>query len=414
MVVNTDDTGAGSLRQAILDANAAEGADTITFDIPEQLCGANGVCRIAPLSAMPVITEAVTIDATSQPRWGSAPENVCATAEAPSYMRVEVYAYTTSPAIFDVQSPPPVVIRGFSLRGWYDGDIHVRTAGAHRIQCNHLHVAGPGDALLVPGDSYGIGTVVSGSGEGTIIGTDGDGVDDLAEGNVFAGFFEGVYVNANAFVRIAGNSFCLTADRSASLGGRTGVLVRQSSHHNLVGTDWDGVSDALEGNVAAGCEIGVAIDWQNSGPPMANAVVGNRLGLAGIGNGTGLYLANGVSSLVTDNVLAGNGTAITVAGSGSFAADSVRNCIEGNGAGLLHVGAEPLVFESNWWGDASGPSGSGFAGTGDSISVTGAGSVDATPFATDGCQPTPEPSAVTSFAGAALALGALSRRRRAR
>src|SRR5262245_30522759 len=31
-VANTADAGAGSLRQAILDANAAPGADTITFD----------------------------------------------------------------------------------------------------------------------------------------------------------------------------------------------------------------------------------------------------------------------------------------------------------------------------------------------------------------------------------------------
>ena len=33
-VTNTADSGAGSLRQAILDANANPGADTIAFDIP--------------------------------------------------------------------------------------------------------------------------------------------------------------------------------------------------------------------------------------------------------------------------------------------------------------------------------------------------------------------------------------------
>ena len=33
-VTNTSDSGAGSLRQAILDANANPGLDTIAFDIP--------------------------------------------------------------------------------------------------------------------------------------------------------------------------------------------------------------------------------------------------------------------------------------------------------------------------------------------------------------------------------------------
>ena len=42
-VTNTDDTGPGSLRQAILDANAAPGLDTIAFNIP----GA-GVHTISP------------------------------------------------------------------------------------------------------------------------------------------------------------------------------------------------------------------------------------------------------------------------------------------------------------------------------------------------------------------------------
>src|SRR5436190_13609255 len=61
-VLNTADSGAGSLRQAILDANATAGADLINFTIP-----AAGVQTISPLSALPDITDAVTIDGYSQP-----------------------------------------------------------------------------------------------------------------------------------------------------------------------------------------------------------------------------------------------------------------------------------------------------------------------------------------------------------
>src|SRR5262245_56776486 len=62
VVTNVNNPGAGSLRQAILDANSSSGADTITFNIP-----GSGVHTIAPTSALPNITEAVTIDGYTQP-----------------------------------------------------------------------------------------------------------------------------------------------------------------------------------------------------------------------------------------------------------------------------------------------------------------------------------------------------------
>ena len=56
-VTNTDNSGVGSLRQAITDANAIAGADTIAFDI----VGA-GQKTITVISLLPVITETVTVD----------------------------------------------------------------------------------------------------------------------------------------------------------------------------------------------------------------------------------------------------------------------------------------------------------------------------------------------------------------
>lgn len=61
-VTSNADSGPGTLRQAILDANAHSGADTIEFDI-----AGSGVHTISPASALPAITDPVTIDGYSQP-----------------------------------------------------------------------------------------------------------------------------------------------------------------------------------------------------------------------------------------------------------------------------------------------------------------------------------------------------------
>lgn len=66
-VTNTNDSGAGSLRQAILDANAAPGADTIVFAI------GTGIQVITPATLLPMITDPVTIDGTTQPGYNGRP-----------------------------------------------------------------------------------------------------------------------------------------------------------------------------------------------------------------------------------------------------------------------------------------------------------------------------------------------------
>lgn len=65
VVTNTNDSGAGSLRQAILDANS----DPVIPHVIQFLIG-SGVQTIQPLTALPVITAPYTfIDGTTQPGW---------------------------------------------------------------------------------------------------------------------------------------------------------------------------------------------------------------------------------------------------------------------------------------------------------------------------------------------------------
>ena len=68
-VVNTNDSGAGSFRDAITRVNAdtRPGIDTINFAI------GSGVQRIAPQTALPTITHAVVIDGMTQPGFAGTP-----------------------------------------------------------------------------------------------------------------------------------------------------------------------------------------------------------------------------------------------------------------------------------------------------------------------------------------------------
>jgi len=65
-VTNMADSGLGSLRWAITNANANPGPDTINFHII-----GTAPFTINLLSALPVVTNPVTIDATTQPEWAN-------------------------------------------------------------------------------------------------------------------------------------------------------------------------------------------------------------------------------------------------------------------------------------------------------------------------------------------------------
>lgn len=62
------DSGAGTLRQAILDANNASGGDTIQFQIPGP-----GPFTIQPTSPLPTISDSVAIDGRTQPGFANTP-----------------------------------------------------------------------------------------------------------------------------------------------------------------------------------------------------------------------------------------------------------------------------------------------------------------------------------------------------
>ena len=67
-VTSTADAGPGTLRRAILDANAHPGTDSVRFNLPGP-----GVNTIAITSALPTVTETVVINGKSQPGYAGTP-----------------------------------------------------------------------------------------------------------------------------------------------------------------------------------------------------------------------------------------------------------------------------------------------------------------------------------------------------
>ena len=150
VVTNTNDSGAGSLRQAILNANSVIGLDTIRFQI-----SGTGTQTIALQSALPNISDSVIIDGRTQTG----------------------YAGT-----------PLIILNGSGISG----------------QANGLSLMSDGSAIKGLGITGFSGNGIYISGNNNIVGLSGTETDsaDVISGNAQAG----VYVVSGNNNRISGNS----------------------------------------------------------------------------------------------------------------------------------------------------------------------------------------------------------------
>jgi hypothetical protein len=175
------------------------------------------------------------------------------------------------------------------------------------------------------------GVSVQGGAQHTIIGTNGDGVGDANEGNLISangGNEIAVSDVGTDYTVIAGNLVGTNAAGTAALGNARGsdVLVSNGAQHTRIGTNGDGVSDALERNVmAAGAVVGVNLFGSSY-----NVVAGNYIGTNAAGNVSGDFGNFYAGVQVWQNV----GTRIGVNASDPDPA-AERNVISGNAfAGL--------------------------------------------------------------------------------
>src|SRR5262245_46843093 len=260
-VTSVADTGVGTLRQAILDANANPGADTIAFAIV-----GTGPHTISLASVLPDITESVTIDGYTQA--GASPNTQPTNQGLDTVLQIEVTSGNLSPCL--VSKASNVTIRGRAI-----------------YHCNAAAIQ-----LLA--------AVTNNVVAGNFIGTKTDGTTLPVNGNVSAG----VLINQQTGARVGGT---VPAERNLLSGSNFGqVAISGGSGHviqgNLIGMKPSGlgtlraVGDSSSG-VAATAGTGLLI----GGPTAATRnVFGNlTLGVAFQGAAAGTIQGNFFGTDVT-------------------------------------------------------------------------------------------------------------------
>ncbi|MEZ5658210.1 MAG: LamG-like jellyroll fold domain-containing protein [Burkholderiaceae bacterium] len=248
IVTNTGDSGAGSLRQAILDANANAGADLISFNIAAPLI--SGAHTIQPLSALPSITETITIDGLTEPDAAGAPV-------------VEIDGSLAGATVRGIDlaiGSAGSTIRGLVINRFSDPGIYVGS-DSNQILGNYLGTDVTG--LLARGGYSGISI----AGSMNTIGGPAAGDGNVVGGTVHHGI--GLIASVS-FNTIQGNLIGVGADGTTAVGNnRIGVDVYLGSD-NLIG----GVNPG-EGNlIAHNADAGVAITQLSA---QRNAVLGNQI-----------------------------------------------------------------------------------------------------------------------------------------
>ena len=355
-VTNTNDTGPGSLRKAIDDANSNPGPDTILFSIPTTDPGYNqatGVWTIQPTSPLPTLYGGTTIDGATQTEsigdknpygpeieldgsnaGGSAvglfiqgDENhvrgLVINRFAGAGVQISLGMTNTVAGCYIGTDPTGTVARGNAMGVYLVDDATGNTIGG----------ATPGQGNLISGNT-GSGVVMEGVSQnrvwGNTIGADRTGNTRLPNGshgahlkagaqyndvggelpehgNLISGNNSyGVYIEGSDTMinRVGGNTIGLNAAQSAPLhNGYHGVGIYAGASNNQVG------SSVLQPNVIGGNGwSGVAINLSNTNAVFGNYIGTNAVGAQGLGNAFhGVHIDDGMYNSVSSNTIAYNG-----------------------------------------------------------------------------------------------------------
>jgi hypothetical protein len=296
-VSSTADSGAGTLRQAILDANAAGATPVIQFNLP-----GTAPHTIALASALPTIANAITIDGTTQSDYDA--QNPKPVVAIDGGGTVDADGLTVD--YFPSGSAGPVFRALAITRFWPHG--RRGPSWDQFVQC---------DAAVVKGCYIGIGpdgvTAMRNTGDGIVhrnaFATPAIyGGSTAAERNVISGNLGAGIRLEGSFFNIIGNYIGTSANGLAAVAnGGDGVLINTTVSAANIGT-----VTANQGNVISG-NTGCGIRALQKTPIIKGNIIGlGADGVTAVGNGSHGVLLECQSATVGDtvagapNIISGN------------------------------------------------------------------------------------------------------------
>lgn len=295
-----------SLRAAIQQANATAGADTINFAIP----GA-GVHTIVPTSALPNITEAVTINGYSQ---SGSSANTLATGND-AVLLIEISGAGTAANGLTLQGTGST-LRGLIINGSFLSGVIVSGSGGHTIAGCFIGTNSNGTSA-VPNRSSGV--VVDSA--NNAIGGNTPAARNVISGNTS----DGIVLSGGGAVtnQVQGNYIGTNATGTAPLPNTTnGVNIGFGSQNNTIGGTTAAARNIISGNTSNGISVANTCDITTI---QGNYVGLNAAGTTAIANGASGVAINSVSDTISGNVISGNtGTGLDIVGDGTPATATIN------------------------------------------------------------------------------------------
>ncbi|WP_284186858.1 cadherin domain-containing protein, partial [Zoogloea oryzae] len=217
-----------SLREAIIAANTTAGTDTVSFNI-----AGSGPHTLVLASALPTITDAVTIDGTTEPDYAGAPVVVLdGNATVNEGLTIEASNST---------------VRGLAINNFAARGVLVTNGAANTLIAGN-YIGTDATGLVARGNgSWGIDLIAAGT--GTVIGGTTALDRNVIASNVGQG---GIAVNGTQGATITGNYIGVGADGSTALGNMSGILLLGDTTGTRIGGVVAGAGNVIANNAGEG------------------------------------------------------------------------------------------------------------------------------------------------------------------